>query len=88
MNKALFSKIVEENNQDARIGTTVEDIMKMREDFSKCSFSFGGREDNYVSHEWTKFALNLVTEIQWKDSFPAWLTRLARRDMGAVAPIL
>ncbi|XP_071940291.1 uncharacterized protein [Coffea arabica] len=86
--KVVVDKIMEENNQDARIGTIVEDIMNMKEDFCTCSFSFREREGNYVSHELAKFALNLVTDIQWKDSVPAWLTSLARRHMGAVAPIL
>lgn len=84
--KAAIERIKEENAQDARIGTIVEDISRMRLEFSNCFLSFIKREGNSVSHEMARFALTCISEIQWKDSFPSWLTRLARKDLGAVAP--
>lgn len=38
-----------------------------------------------MSQKLAKFATKLSREIEWKDSFPFWLTSLAKEDMRAVA---
>ena len=39
-----------------------------------------------MSHQLAKFALSLVSEITWLDSFPNWLSSIAKNDVGAFAP--
>mgnify|MGYP004712445161 CR=1 FL=1 len=85
--KIVVSKILDEDIRDAKIGTLVEDIKLLKNNFRNCSFSFIRREGNVASHSLARFALNLVEDVYWKVSFPLWLIRLAREDLGAVAPV-
>ena len=58
----------------------------LQREFRECYFSFVRREGNHVSHKLAKYAINLISEVKWKDSFPLWLVNLDRADVGAVAP--
>ncbi|XP_071902620.1 uncharacterized protein [Coffea arabica] len=86
--KIAVSKILDEDTRDAKIETLIEDIKLLKQNFRNCNFSFIRREGNVVSHSLARFALNLVEDVYWKVFFPLKLTRLAREDLGAVAPIL
>ena len=73
---------------DHLAGAVLFDIIALSKDFSSCLFSFVKREGNNVSHQLAKFALKLVSEIAWKESFPSWLISIAKKDVGAFAPNL
>ena len=70
------------------MGVILFDILKLRIDFVECSFSFIRRGENSVAHHLAKFALHLVDENVWQESFPDWLSSLASKDAGARTPAL
>ena len=86
--KLLVDKLRERNVDDPITGTILSDVLFLSHDFDVCQFSFVKREGNRVSHKLAKFATSLQDEISWKNSFPIWLTVLAKNDVGAVAPTL
>ncbi|XP_071927613.1 uncharacterized protein [Coffea arabica] len=86
--KRIIDQIREGNLNDHLAGAVLFDILVISKDFSSCLFSFIKREGNNVCHHLIKFALNLVSEIAWMDSFPSWLISLAKDDVGAFAPDL
>ena len=86
--KGIIDKINARKAADPHIGVILFDILKLRQVFTECSFSFIKREGNFVAHHLAKFAINLMNDFEWQDSFPEWLTSLARNDVGASAPAL
>lgn len=66
----------------------IEDIKQLSLSFWKCSFFHIRRELNLCSHRLAKFAVNLVHETRWKQSFPVWLNKEAHNDFLAVASLL
>ncbi|XP_071939813.1 uncharacterized protein [Coffea arabica] len=86
--KRIVDQIRDGKLNDHLAGAVLFDIMALSKDFSSCLFSFVKREGNNVSHQLAKFALKLVSEIAWKESFPSWLSSIAKMDVGAFAPNL
>lgn len=86
--KGIIEKTKEQNMEDQFAGMVIADILKLSESFVSCSHCFISRESNGVAHHTAKFALNLRHEVSWSQSFPIWLTSLAKHDVGAVAPVL
>ncbi|XP_071909822.1 uncharacterized protein [Coffea arabica] len=86
--KGIIDKINMKREEDLSIGVILFDILKIRLDFTECSFSFIKREVNCVAHQLAKFAINLVDENVWQESFPEWLNSLASKDVGASALVL
>ncbi|XP_071926981.1 uncharacterized protein [Coffea arabica] len=68
--KGIIDQIREGNLNDHLAGAVLFDIEVLSKGFSSCLFSFIKREGNSVSHQLAKFALDLVSEITWIDSFP------------------
>ncbi|XP_027064446.1 uncharacterized protein LOC113760174 [Coffea eugenioides] len=86
--KGIIDKINARKAEDPHIGVILFDILKLRQVFTECSFSFIKREGNFVAHHLAKFAINLMNDFEWQEFFPDWLTSLARNDVGASAPAL
>ena len=84
--KSVVEKIKLERVEDPRASAVLFDILHLRKEFRNCTFSFVRRNANVVSHSLARFALNLVADIDWRNSFLSWLLRLANIDVGAVAP--
>ena len=82
----MVEKIKLEGVEDPRASAVLFDILHMRKEFRTCTFSFVRRNANVVSHSLARFALNLVADIDWRNSFPSLLLRLANIDVRAVAP--
>ena len=86
--KRIVDQIRDGKLNDHLAGAVLFDIIALSKDFSSCLFSFVKREGNNVTHQLAKFALKLVSEIAWKESFPSWLSSIAKMDVGAFAPNL
>ncbi|XP_071924705.1 uncharacterized protein [Coffea arabica] len=50
--------------KDPKVGTIVEDILRLRDKFEQCYFSFVKREGNCVSHYLAKFAMQVTSDIE------------------------
>ncbi|XP_071924136.1 uncharacterized protein [Coffea arabica] len=83
--KLMVDKLKDKNADDPITGTILADILLLSRSFEECYFSFVRREGNCVSHKLARFAISLKDEICWLDSFPTWLTCLAKTDVRAVA---
>ncbi|XP_071906100.1 uncharacterized protein [Coffea arabica] len=86
--KGIIDKINARKAEDPNIGVILFYILKLRQVFTECSFSFIKREGNFVAHHLAKFAINLMNDLELQESFPEWLKSLARNDVGACAPAL
>ncbi|XP_071901099.1 uncharacterized protein [Coffea arabica] len=86
--KLMVDKLNDRNAENPITGTILADNLLLSQGFEKCYFSFVRREGNCVSHKLAKFAISLKDEIYWLDSFPTWLTCLAKTDVRAVAQIV
>ncbi|XP_027173470.1 uncharacterized protein LOC113773121 [Coffea eugenioides] len=86
--KAIIDKLNVKSAEYLSVGVILFDILKLRMDFIECSFSFVRRGVNSVAHHLAKYALRVVDEKVWQESFPDWLCSLASKDVGAHAPVL
>ncbi|XP_027082645.1 uncharacterized protein [Coffea arabica] len=86
--KTIVDKLNAKSAEHLSVGVILFDILKLRMDFVECSFSFIRRGENSVAHHLAKFALHLVDENVWQESFPDWLSSLASKDAGARTPAL
>ncbi|XP_027182178.1 uncharacterized protein LOC113780591 [Coffea eugenioides] len=84
--KYVVSLINTDNVQEGRLQTLLEDIDVLKKRFESCNFSFVPRTANSCSHELAQFVVKATRNFEWESSFPAWLSALARKDMGVVTP--
>ncbi|XP_071933154.1 uncharacterized protein [Coffea arabica] len=84
--KNVVSLINTDNVQDCTLQTILEDIDILKKSFGSCNFSFVPRTANGCSHAMAQFAIKSIRKIEWEGSFPTWLSGLARKDIGVVAP--
>ncbi|XP_071920735.1 uncharacterized protein [Coffea arabica] len=84
--KSVVEKIKLERVEDPGANAVLFDILHLRKEFRNCTFSFVRRNANMVSHSLARLALNLVADIDWRNSFLSWLLRLANIDVGTIAP--
>ncbi|XP_027076016.1 uncharacterized protein [Coffea arabica] len=71
--------------QDPKVGAIVEDILRLKDQFENCYFSFVKREGNCVCHYLAKFAMHVTSDIEWEEFFPIWLVNLAKKDVRDIA---
>ena len=71
--------------KEPKVGAIVGDILRLKNQFEKCYFSFVKREGNCVCHYLAKFAMHVTSDIEWEEFFPIWLVNLAKKDVRAVA---
>ncbi|XP_027150299.1 uncharacterized protein LOC113750534 [Coffea eugenioides] len=84
--KCVVSLINSSNRQDCKLQTILDDIEDLKKNFDCCVFLFIPRTANTCSHALAQFAVKSVRIIEWEGSFPSWLSKLARKDMGVVNP--
>ena len=84
--KRLIEKIISGNNKDSNIETILEDILKLRELFDQCNFSFFHRSRNDIFRWLAKFAIRLVNDVKLDTSFPMWIKDLTQKDYRTIVP--
>ena len=65
--KGIVDKINARMADDPKTGVVIFDILKLRQDFTECSFSFIQREGNFVAHHLAKFAINQRNDFVWQE---------------------
>ncbi|XP_071920662.1 uncharacterized protein [Coffea arabica] len=84
--KHVVSLINTDNVQECSLQTILEDIDIQKKNFESCIFTFVPRTVNQCSHELAQFAAKATRSFEWEGSFPTWLSRLVRKDIGVVTP--
>ncbi|XP_071933971.1 uncharacterized protein [Coffea arabica] len=79
--KNVVGKLQENSAENVYCTTILKDIIKLKNEFDVCIFSFTRRIDNVVSHTLANFALSLITVVTWERNFPTWLNTLTKEDM-------
>lgn len=71
--KAAIDNIQVRKVEDSSIATILEDIQVMREVFEHCTSSFLYKAGNVCAYTIAQFAVKLVMNVVWENSFPMWL---------------
>ena len=66
----MVDQINASNVQDISIATVLENIEEMKEEFEQCNFSFVYRSGNMCSHILVQYAIKLIHDIEWDNTFP------------------
>lgn len=68
--KGAIDKVQAGKVEDSTIATILEDIQAIREIFEHCTFSFLYRTGTVCTYTIAQFAVKLIMNVMWKNSFP------------------
>ncbi|CAI9109509.1 OLC1v1009340C1 [Oldenlandia corymbosa var. corymbosa] len=71
--EGLMDKIFDEKASEMALSKTAEDIIRMRESFTTCSFVYFSKEWNESCKRFADIAVETKTSQEWSTAFPPWL---------------